>query len=135
MRYKHDVSKLEEQEVEYTYYYLQDDIIIDSLKIPLFIKHDQLLAVTDDTGELVARQSFDAWGRYGDPNNWQITDHTSHGLSWLYRGYTGHEMLPELHTINMNGRLYDPRIQLPAILSLLPQTTELTAVRMTVSSN
>lgn len=40
MRYKHDVSKLEEQEVEYTYYYLQDDIIIDSLKIPLFIKHD-----------------------------------------------------------------------------------------------
>jgi len=28
----------------------------------------------------------------------------------LYRRYTGHEMLPELDIINMNGRLYDPRI-------------------------
>ncbi len=27
---------------------------------------------------------------------------------WLYRGYTGHEMLPMFNLINMNGRLYDP---------------------------
>jgi RHS repeat-associated protein len=28
--------------------------------------------------------------------------------SWLYRGYTGHEMLQEFALINMNNRMYDP---------------------------
>ncbi|WP_262512404.1 RHS repeat protein [Dyadobacter luteus] len=27
---------------------------------------------------------------------------------WLYRGYTGHEMLDQFGLINMNGRMYDP---------------------------
>src|SRR5690606_9268612 len=27
---------------------------------------------------------------------------------WLYRGYTGHEHMPEFALINMNGRMYDP---------------------------
>ncbi|MCE7043811.1 RHS repeat-associated core domain-containing protein [Dyadobacter sp. CY312] len=27
---------------------------------------------------------------------------------WLYRGYTGHEMLDQFGLINMNGRVYDP---------------------------
>ncbi|MDI9312706.1 MAG: RHS repeat-associated core domain-containing protein [Limnohabitans sp.] len=27
---------------------------------------------------------------------------------WLYRGFTGHEMLPEYGLINMNARFYDP---------------------------
>ncbi|GAB6013453.1 RHS repeat-associated core domain-containing protein [Viscerimonas tarda] len=26
----------------------------------------------------------------------------------FYRGYTGHEHLPEFSLINMNGRVYDP---------------------------
>ncbi|MES5169294.1 hypothetical protein ABVC73_13125 [Prevotella melaninogenica] len=29
----------------------------------------------------------------------------------LHRGYTGHEMLSEFDIINMNGRLYDPILQ------------------------
>ena len=28
----------------------------------------------------------------------------------FYRGYTGHEMIPEVSLINMNGRMYDPKL-------------------------
>jgi RHS repeat-associated protein len=28
----------------------------------------------------------------------------------LFRGYTGYEHMPEFGLINMNGRLYDPKV-------------------------
>ena len=43
---------------------------------------------------------YDAWGN-------QTVTRDSIGF---HRGYTGHEMLPEFGLINMNGRLYDPRL-------------------------
>ena len=58
-------------------------------------------AVTGDTGNLLARWNFDPFGNRtlytGDAN---ATRH----------GFTGHEMLPEVGLIHMNGRLYDPLI-------------------------
>jgi len=58
-------------------------------------------AVTGDTGNLLARWSFDPFGNRtlytGDAN---ATRH----------GFTGHEMLPEVGLIHMNGRVYDPLI-------------------------
>ena len=63
--------------------------------------------VTDDTGDVVARQSFDAWGRKRNATDWTYDNVDDYELSWLHRGYTGHEMLPEFGLINMNGRLYD----------------------------
>jgi len=63
--------------------------------------------VTDDSGTVVARQSFDAWGRKRNATDWTYDNVDDYDLSWLYRGYTGHEMLPEFGLINMNGRLYD----------------------------
>ena len=69
-----------------------------------------ILAVTDDTGAEVARQSFDVWGRKRNAEDWTFTGVSDLDLPWLYRGYTSHEMLPQLDLVNMNGRLYDPKI-------------------------
>jgi RHS repeat-associated protein len=68
-----------------------------------------ILTLTDPSASIVAQQSFDAWGNYRNP-----TDGTNNSLPavpfWLYRGFTGHEHLPEFQLINMNGRMYDPLI-------------------------
>lgn len=82
-----------------------------------------ILAVTDESGAIEARQNFDAWGRRRNAITYdylvQNTPDIHIGLPglntsnpylppWLYRGYTGHEMLDEFTLINMNARLYDP---------------------------
>ena len=66
-------------------------------------------AVLGATGELVARESFAAFGarRGGDWSSggapdWAAIANTSR------RGYTGHEHLDNLALIHMNGRVYDP---------------------------
>jgi RHS repeat-associated protein len=72
---------------------------------------------TDHLGSILAvnnskttyYQSFDAWGNYRNPNDGSYSGAPIRP-SWLYRGYTGHEELPEFQLINMNGRLYDPLI-------------------------
>lgn len=69
-----------------------------------------IVRVTNETGSSTqAQQNYDAWGRERNPETW---DYDMFGAApkpdWLYRGYTGHEMLPEYGLINMNGRMYDP---------------------------
>ena len=49
-------------------------------------------------------------GRKRNASDWSKDGVNNYELPWLYRGYTGHEMLPEFDLINMNGRLYDPII-------------------------
>jgi hypothetical protein len=66
-----------------------------------------ILAVTDSSGSVVARQNYDAWGRHRNPDNWTYTNVPT-APDWLYRGYTGHEELSQFGLINMNGRMYDP---------------------------
>lgn len=66
-----------------------------------------ILTLTDDQGNIFAEQSFDAWGRKRNPNTWGFSGIPS-VPNWLYRGYTGHEHLPEFGLIHMNGRMYDP---------------------------
>lgn len=70
-------------------------------------KIDPGFALTDDQGNIFAEQSFDAWGRKRNPDTWGFTGIPS-VPNWLYRGYTGHEHLPEFGLIHMNGRMYDP---------------------------
>jgi len=81
-----------------------------------------ILTVTadDDGATVVAQQNFDAWGRNRNSVDWSYTEASTPDFqsynyrcpsrvpNWLYRGYTGHEMLPEFGLINMNGRMYDP---------------------------
>ena len=77
------------------------------------------LAITDGTGSLKNRYSYDAWGRPRDPATWKIdSTGTSNVLTNLNamqprfdRGYTGHEMICGFGLINMNGRVYDPYLQ------------------------
>ncbi|MEN9609430.1 MAG: hypothetical protein RLZZ628_244 [Bacteroidota bacterium] len=66
-----------------------------------------ILTVTNTSGTVVAEQNFDAWGRKRNPTNWGYANFPTNP-TWLYRGYTGHEHLPEFYLINMNARLYDP---------------------------
>jgi len=58
-----------------------------------------IAVVTNETGAVVARYAYDAFGKRitvaGDPN---ATHH----------GYTGHEQLDEVGLVHMNGRIYDP---------------------------
>jgi RHS repeat-associated protein len=53
----------------------------------------------------VFRQSFDAWGRERNPEDWTYTDIPDDFP--IARGYTGHEHLKWFGLINMNGRMYD----------------------------
>lgn len=69
-----------------------------------------ILTVTDQNSVAVVNQSFDAWGRYRNPYDWSYTNVVAPANPALYRGFTGHEMMPQFDLINMNGRLYDPKV-------------------------
>ena len=67
-----------------------------------------ILAITNATGNVVEKRHFDAWGNIllvqdGQNNNLEK-------LTFLERGYTGHEHLQGVGLINMNARLYDAKI-------------------------
>ncbi len=65
-----------------------------------------ILIITDKDGNIEEEANYDAWGRMRNPDNWTYSG--TQPLSILYRGFTGHEMLPHFALINMNGRMYDP---------------------------
>ena len=68
--------------------------------------------VTDAAANVLARESFGAWGarrtaNWQDspsPGEWQQIANTTR------RGYTGHEQLDNVLLVHMNGRVYDPAI-------------------------
>ena len=59
--------------------------------------------ITDNTGTLLQRMQYDAWGKRSF-----ITNNIGINNFLFDRGYTGHEHLDQFSLINMNGRLYDP---------------------------
>jgi RHS repeat-associated protein len=63
--------------------------------------------VTDQTGTLVERLSYDAWGRRRNTNG---SDSSTFITALDDRGYTDQEELDSIGLINMNGRIYDPTI-------------------------
>jgi RHS repeat-associated protein len=77
------------------------------------------LTITDNTGSLTNKYSYDAWGRPRDPNTWVLKPiNMASALVDLNtmqprfdRGYTGHEIIAGFGLINMNGRMYDPYLQ------------------------
>jgi RHS repeat-associated protein len=68
--------------------------------------------VTDAAGNVQAEQNFDPWGRRRAAQTWSYIDENLplQLPVWLYRGYTGHEHMPQFRLINMNGRMYDPEL-------------------------
>ena len=78
-----------------TYYYTYTDHL------------GSILTATNSAGTTVTEQNFDPWGRKRNPGTWNYSSVPAVPV-WLYRGYTGHEDMPEFGLINMNGRMYDP---------------------------
>ncbi len=67
-----------------------------------------ILLISDVDGNLVEKRQFDAWG-----NLVKLEDGAGNPLAAfriIDRGYTGHEHLLGVGLINMNGRLYDPKL-------------------------
>ena len=79
------------------YYYLHRDYL------------GSILLITNADGDAKEKRHFDAWG-----NIVKITNgngETLDKLTFLDRGYTGHEHLNGVNLIHMNGRLYDPKLR------------------------
>jgi RHS repeat-associated protein len=62
--------------------------------------------ITNETGAVVERLSYDAWGKRRQPNGQD--DPAGSVTSETTRGFTGHEQLDDVGLIHMNGRVYDP---------------------------
>ena len=68
------------------------------------------IGIMDESGAVLQRMSYDAWGRRrnvdGSDDSWTglgtITNNQDNS------GYTGHEQMDQLGLVNMNARLYDP---------------------------
>lgn len=66
-------------------------------------------AISDETGAVVERLAYDAWGKRQFPNGTTDPGNTLAGVN-TDRGFTGHEHLEEVGLVHMNGRIYDRRI-------------------------
>lgn len=84
-----------------------------------FFHHDHLgsiTAISDETGHVVdavwgngkdsANLGYDAWGGRRSPDG-RAANAASFNLQVGHREYTGHETIPNVGLINMNGRVYD----------------------------
>jgi RHS repeat-associated protein len=65
-----------------------------------------IIAITDDTGTVVERRSYDAWGKRRNQNGTSLAN--AFVTSDIRYAFGGHEDLGEVGLIHMNGRLYDP---------------------------
>ncbi|MFN4329261.1 MAG: RHS repeat domain-containing protein [Limnobacter sp.] len=63
--------------------------------------------ITSQTGTVLERYSFDAWGKRRNHNGTDYTANGGHLLGETDRGFTGHEHLDHLGLVHMNGRIYD----------------------------
>ena len=68
-----------------------------------------LVALTDNSGNVIARYAYDPWGCRVSPTDWTQST-TAPDVLGINRGYTMHEHLDEFELINMNGRVYDPAV-------------------------
>ncbi|WP_395047883.1 RHS repeat-associated core domain-containing protein [Flavobacterium sp.] len=95
----------------------------DAYSAPIVIKSDgttqnyfylhrdyqgSILAVTNETGGVVEKRLFDAWGAIAKVQDGAGNNLTK--LTFFDRGYTGHQHLESVGLIHMNGRLYDPKL-------------------------
>ena len=68
-----------------------------------------LIALTDNSSNVIARYAYDPWGGRVSPTDWTQSADAPDVLD-INRGYTMHEHLDEFDFINMNGRVYDPAV-------------------------
>ncbi len=68
--------------------------------------------LTDETGTVQQRMSFDTWGKRREINWQQMTEAaiTTFDTSITTRGFTGHEQIDQVGLVHMNGRVYEPEL-------------------------
>jgi RHS repeat-associated protein len=66
-----------------------------------------ITTITNNIGAILEQNSFDAFGKRRNSNG---SDATTTINSLTRRGFTQHEMLPEVNLIHMNGRVYEPTL-------------------------
>jgi RHS repeat-associated protein len=65
-----------------------------------------IAVITDETGAVVERDGYDAWGKRRFATG---ADDTTNSLtSQTPRGFTGQEELSDVGLVHLNGRIYDP---------------------------
>ena len=76
-------------------------------------------ATSDDMGKVVGlalgganatAMGYDAWGAQRSPDGKAANPTTSYPLPVGHRQFTGHETIPNVGLVNMNGRVYDPEL-------------------------
>jgi RHS repeat-associated protein len=78
------------------YYYLHRDY------------QSSIVAITNEVGAIVEKRRFDVWGNIAEVKDG--AGNNLNKLTFIDRGYTGHEHLQGVVLIHMNGRLYDPMV-------------------------
>jgi RHS repeat-associated protein len=72
--------------------------------------------ITDDSGTVVQKFSYDAWGQRRDAGTFMTGSFStvdraiSFQMGNFKRGFTGHEHIDDAGLIHMNGRVYDARL-------------------------
>jgi len=65
-----------------------------------------LMYLVSPAGVLLEEYAYDPWGRRRDPLTWKPLS----GVAATARGFTGHEHIDLFDLVNMDGRVYDPRL-------------------------
>ncbi|MDP1939865.1 MAG: RHS repeat-associated core domain-containing protein, partial [Gallionella sp.] len=86
-----------------------DGITLATTSIEYYSKDHlgSIVAITDGTGAVTQRLSYDVWGKRRYPNGTADPNGLLNNPD-MYHGYTGHEHVDDVGLIHMNGRLYDP---------------------------
>ena len=70
-----------------------------------------IIAVTNESGSVVGRLSYNAFGKRRNATTWSgapAADTWTTASNVTRRGFTGHEHLDNVELVHMNGRVYDP---------------------------
>jgi RHS repeat-associated protein len=67
-----------------------------------------IAVITDETGTVVKRDGYDAWGKRRFPTG--ADDPTGSLTSQTTRGFTAQEELHDIGLVHLNGRVYDPLV-------------------------
>jgi len=67
-----------------------------------------IAVITDETGTVVERDGYDAWGKRRFPTG--ADDPTGSLTSQTTRGFTAQEELHDVGLVHLNGRVYDPLV-------------------------
>jgi RHS repeat-associated protein len=93
-----------------------DSIVKSSMRYNLFDHLGSITATTDESGRVlgadvgadIAVFGYDPWGKRRNPDGRVANGPLN--LQVGHREYTGHETIPNVGLVNMNGRVYDPEL-------------------------